>query len=456
MSYQRISNIIAIIYLMVFSMGCKKFLDAKPNQAQVTPTNIADARALLDAYSDNQDRFANLSHASNDDYYVDQAGLQSVNETTLGIYLFTIKQESVLQSIWSGAFSSILRTNLVLDFLKDYQPKAEEIEVKNDCLGHAHFLRAFRHFNLSLYFAKPYLAVSARQTAGLPIRRTPNINEPTVRGTLEETYSFILENLEMAISLLPQQPTAFNRPGKAAAYTLKAWVLLHMQRFEEALQAAEASLAINNSLMDFNTINPNASFSFTRNNAEVLFQAQISGNALLNFNLWKADSLLYASYGPNDLRKVLYFASNGVNSYGFKGDYTGALTLDQFAGISTSETYMIAAEAAARAGRIEKAMQWLNSLLVKRYKSGTYNPYTAATSDEAFEIIREERRKEFAGRGLRWFDLRRWNYEDITNISISRIYNGTTYSLTPKSKNFVFEIPDRVVTMSGIEQNVRE
>ena len=433
--------------------GCKKWLDAKPDQALVTPSNIPDARALLDAYDGNQNRYPTLAHASNDDYYVADDFLAGASETDRGIYLFTIRQESLVQSIWRNSYAAINQANLVIDFLADYQPRANEAEGKNDCLGHAYFLRAWRHFNLAQYFAEPYVKETAAQIPGLPIRRTPDVNEPTIRGTLKDTYNFILEDLERAIALLPERPSAYYRPGKAAAKGLLACILLHMQRFDDALQAAEASLALNNSLVDFNIINPNAGISFSRYNAEVLFHAQISGSALLLFNSWKADTLLYRSYGANDLRKALYFAANGA---GFKGDYTGTLTVDQFAGITTGETYMIAAEAAARLGQAPKAMEWLNSLLVKRFKTGTYVPYNAANGNEAFRIIREERRKEFAGRGLRWFDLRRWNYEGVTSIEIKRSYKGSQYLLSARSRNYVFEIPARVVEMAGITQNERE
>ncbi len=446
-----------IISISLFATtGCKKYLDAKPDQALVTPTNIADARALLDSYNENQSRYSALAHSSNDDYYVTEDVLSGTNESDRGIYLFTIKQENPLNSIWTGGYGAINRANLVIDFLGKYQPRENESAAKNDCLGHAHFMRALRHFNLVLYFAEPYIMETANNTPGLPIRQTPDITELTVRGTLEETYTFIEQDLVKAIELLPELPSAYYRPGKAAAYTLLAWVMLHMQRFEEALKYAESALAIKKDLVDFNSINPNANISFTRHNAEVLFQAQISGTTMLIFNNWNVDSNLYRSYSGNDLRQAVYFRSNGTNTYGFKGDYTGAITIDQFAGITTGEAFLIAAEAAARSGQAQKAIDWLNDLLIKRYKTGTYIPYMTTSGNEAFRIVREERKKEFAGRGLRWMDLRRWNYEGVTSVEIKRNYNGAAYILSPKSKNYVFEIPSRVIEMTGIVQNERE
>jgi hypothetical protein len=232
--------------------------------------------------------------------------------------------------------------------------------------------------------------------------------------------------------------------------------MLHKQQFDLALDYARQSLALQHSLIDFNTMNPGLNISFTRYNPEVLFHAQITGLSLLAFNNWRVDSLLYNQYHANDLRKVLFFRTNGSGTYGFKGDMGGLSSSDQFTGITIGETYLIAAEAAARTGNVPLALDFLNTLLVKRYRTGTYMPATANTPDEAFELIRMERRKELVGRGLRWLDLRRWNFEGVTAISIERRGNGETYSLSPTSKNYVFEIPSRVIDLSGIEQNQRE
>ncbi len=71
-----------------------------------------------------------------------------------------------------------------------------------------------------------------------------------------------------------------------------------------------------------------------------------------------------------------------------------------------SETYLIAAEAAAASGNAEKANKYLNDLRAKRIIDYTAETYSGT---ELQNQIREERLKELIGEGFRFTDLRRWN-----------------------------------------------
>lgn len=447
--------LIAILFVLP-EYGCKKFLDAKPNQSLVTPTTLSDARALMDSYLINQSGYPNLAHGSNDDYYVTDDYLAGTTQVNRGIYMFTIKQETALNTAWESNYAAINRANLVIHLLTGLKPDVNNEKDISDCLGHAYFLRAYRHLNLATFFAMPYVPQTAAQTPGIPVRVTPDITEPTIRGTIEDTYRQIESDLQKAIDLLPALPSAAYRPGRAAAFSAMAHVMLHKRHFGPALDYARQSLALQNTLIDFNTINPNANISFTIYNPEVLFQAQVTGPTFLSFNNWRVDSLLYREYAADDLRKLVFFRSNGTGTYGFKGDMGGISSGDHFAGITIGETWLIAAEAAARLGNTQLAMEYLNGLLEKRFRTGRYIKIIANSPAEAFEMIRKERRKELVGRGLRWLDLRRWNFEGVTTVRIERLVNGTYYRLDPTSKNFVFEIPSRVIDISGIAQNERE
>ncbi len=445
-----------VFYCIVFLLqACTKYLEPTPDNSLVTPANIQDARALLDTYTNINGSYSSLPHSSNDDFYITESNLLSVSQQAREIYIWDIKQASMVRTAWSTHYTRINRVNLVIDFLKEYSPTESEKTDYNECLGLAHYLRAYNHFLLAQLFAQPYHPQDAAQTPGIPIRQRADIAEKTTRGTLQQTYEFLLSDLEKAILLLPGQPSLPFRPSGAAAWSLKAYVLLHMFKFEGALEAAEHSLKLNNVLMDYTLVDTTASTSFQRYNKEVLFQGQVSGSDLLGFNIWRIDTLLYKLYGPGDLRRPVFFRSNGAGSFGFKGDLGGENNYDVFAGVSTGETYLLCAEAAARTGKIALAMDRLNALLVKRYKPGTFVPYAADSREQAFEMVMTERRKELVARGLRWFDVRRWNREGIRNISMRRFVNGAYITLPPNDARYVFEIPDDVVASSGIEQNPR-
>ena len=79
---------------------------------------------------------------------------------------------------------------------------------------------------------------------------------------------------------------------------------------------------------------------------------------------------------------------------------------------------------------------------------------TATSVSDALQKIQVERRKELVWRGLRWTDIKRYNKEGA-GISLIRILNGTTYTLTPNSNLFVLPIPSDEIDISGIIQNPR-
>ena len=164
------------------------------------------------------------------------------------------------------------------------------------------------------------------------------------------------------------------------------------------------------------------------------------------------DTILYKTYNTNDLRLQLFFkVSSGVNTY--KGSYGGSSTF--FNGLTTDELYLIRAECYARLNNKDAALSDLNALLVKRWKTGTFVPYTAASADEALKVILHERRKELIYRGLRWMDLRRLNQDSRFAAILQRNLNGIIYTLPPNDPKYVLPIPDLVIQLSGIEQNAR-
>ncbi|MGN6803993.1 MAG: RagB/SusD family nutrient uptake outer membrane protein, partial [Ginsengibacter sp.] len=96
----------------------------------------------------------------------------------------------------------------------------------------------------------------------------------------------------------------------------------------------------------------------------------------------------------------------------------------------------------------------LNTLLGKRYKSGTYIPFTDLQGEEGLQIILKERRKELLMRGLRWIDIKRLNKEG-GNIVLKREIGGQSYSLQPNANYYALPLPADVIKASGIPQNER-
>jgi hypothetical protein len=208
-------------------------------------------------------------------------------------------------------------------------------------------------------------------------------------------------------------------------------------------------------LLDYNSLDTTLPFSpFSRFNDEVIFNCTLQSTDItpLTLTVGLIDTSLYNSYDANDLRKELFFKDFGGLS--FLGTYDGEFSL--FAGIATDEVYLIRAECEARKNDIHHAMNDLNIVLQKRWRSGLFTPFIADTSDDALKIILKERRKELVMRGLRWTDLKRLNKDPRFADTLTRVIGGKIYTLMPNDPRYVYPIPDDVIGFNpDMPQNQR-
>lgn len=447
-----------LVLIGVFSISyssCTKYLDAKPNQSLVVPETLQDAVALLNDYSGVHRSYSPLAMLSSDDYYLSATYINTLSTHNRELYLWQVLQGSTISSSWRNLYSKVLRANLAIEVFNKLEVLPSEKSRYDEYLGFAYFLRAWAHSWVLHLYATAY-EPGAGQQPGIPILLTADVNQPIRRWLLADCYQQILDDLDKAISLLPEQSGGMGRPGKQAAYTWKAYMLLHKGDMQSSLVAATKGMELPASaLIDFNSLNASSTRPFTQFNSEVLFQATVTGSNLLSATNWRVDSNLYRLYSADDLRRTVYFRSNGAGSFGFKGDLGGASSIDLFCGISLAELYLIKAEAAVRTGNIQEAMQTLNALLEKRYRAGRFVPLAANDATEALRKVLEERQKELVGRGLRWLDVRRLNALDKLGIRPVRLYEQTNVALEPLSAKWVFQIPQEVIDLSGIEQNNR-
>lgn len=450
----KISRITIFSLLSLFSMAsCKKFLDAKPDKKLVLPSTLQDAQALLDNYSLFNEGYPSVAAQSDDDFYLTDIYFNTLNIRNQNYHVWA--KEATNDADWSRLYQNILNANVALEICEKIQPASNEINDWNRLKGGALFYRGYNLYHIAQLFAKPYNKATAAATPGVPIKLTSNINEPVVRSSVEATYNQIINDLTDAASLLPSITSPLSRPSKPAAFAALAKVYLIMDEYSLAVKFADSCLNINNSLIDYNTLNVANTAPFGRFNTEVIFPAVILGTGMLGVTNWHVDSVLYRSYTANDLRRSLYFQSNGVGMYGFKGSYDGITTGAHFNGIAVDEIYLIRAECYARLNNKDAALSDLNTLLVKRWKTGTFIPYTAVNPDDALIKILSERRKELVLRTLRWYDLRRLNTDPRFAKTIIRKLNGQVYQFPPEDSRYTFYIPITVIAFSGIEQNNR-
>jgi len=451
--------LLLVAVLSCISLSCEKdFLDKKPDSALLVPESLEDLQALLDNSNSVMNYAPYLSAFSTDDFYITDNGFTSAQFDVRNSYTWAaeIYQPGSAVTDWNRMYQQVFYANVVLDKLKDLAAEPGSQAIYNQVKGSALFYRAFAFYNLAQQFAAPYWAATAGQEPGIPLRLTADVNEPSKRATLLETYARITGDLEEASGLVPDRAAYKTRPGKAAVVAMLARVYQTMEDYPAAASFATSALQLNSTLVDYNALNVSAArplpAALPDANDEVLFYC-IMSNSGLTSALSGVDAGLYASYDVNDLRRAAFFTDKGNGLVNFKGSYTG--TANVFAGIATDEVYLIRAESYARNGETEKAMQDLNDLLQKRWKAGTFTPLTADDAENALRQVLAERRKELVYRNLRWTDLRRLNRDPRFALTLQRVVQGATHTLPPGDKRYVFPIPDNVIATSGIEQNPR-
>lgn len=460
------------VIVIIFLFSCKKqdeFLDIKRSNTDVVPTTIADFQGITDDINTMNLNFPSFAYCGIDNFYIPDAILPSFDAAQIASYLWNadIYQGSTTSfgSDWNTVYKGIECTNIALDGLAKIKDPGNDLVAYNTAKGSALFFRSYMFYFLSQLYCRAYDSSSAATDLGIVLRTTSDINVKSVRSTVKETYSQIIEDLKTAITLLPDLPAFTMRPSKASAYGALAKVYLSAGDYADALIYVNKSLAIFSTLLDYNssTVNPAAAFPFPVYpvNPEIIlfaYSQQGEGAAFVSSSTSARaiiDTVFYNSYDNNDLRKTLFYNNQGNGKVTYRGTYSG--TFYSFSGIATNELLLIRAECNARVGNLQTALADLNLLLSKRYKSNTYVPFSTTDGFVLLTKILQERRKELPFTGqLRWEDLRRLNKDPRFAITLKRVYNGVTYTLPPNDLRYTYPIPLSEIVLSGIQQNPRQ
>lgn len=446
------------LLFILFLLGCvacsESFLEIKPDKKLVVPSTLDDMQALLDFFDVHNANMPGMGELSSDDYYLlyDRWNTMSSPYMKNGYIWAKEIWEGSTSIDWNNRYQQIFYANYVLEGLTNTE-RAVDPGYYDRLKGTALFCRAYAYYQLAQEFCAPYDQSDSNNGHGLPLRLTSDLNVQVGRASVKETYERVVTDLLEALELLPVNDPYKTRPVKAAASAFLSRVYLTMQEYGKALTYAETTLAANYKLIDFNNLKTSAAYPMERFNSEVIFHSQMTQYTPLSSSRLIMDSTLFRSYANNDIRKAAWFKSVSGN-YTFKGSYCGSLQI--FNGLAVDECYLTKAECLARNGLVTEAISTLNKLLITRYKTGSYTPFSVKDQQEALAIILKERRKELLFRGIRWTDLRRLNLDASTATTTYRKLNGTVYKLEPKGPNYTLPIADDVIQLSNIPQNIRE
>lgn len=465
MSMKSYSLVVVVYFGLLFS--CKNqddWLDAPRSKNDKLIESLNDCQGILNNTSVFNIAFPSLGLASTDNIYIQSRYINNVNVIERNAYLWNADvYEGLPATDYNSAYKVINHSNVILEFLSNLGSMGDaERLVKNDLAGQAYFFRAYMFYELSSLYCKQFNMSDAENSKGLCLKLSSNINELVKRSTLKQTFSQIIDDIRKSIELLSKEANFKTRPTKFAAYALMARVLLNMNDFAGAKLYADSALSSSARLIDFATV-PNLSRpfrfpDFQSGNAEIIFYGCANLFTVLfpndNVSLGLVDTLLYRSYSDQDLRKVYFYNTFDSVTIKFKGSYAGIGY--NFHGLGINEMMLIKAECEVRSGDLGIGVKFLNDLLVKRFKPGTYQNYETLNRDSALLKILSERRKELPFTAMiRWQDLRRLNTDPRLATIITRIIDGKEIKLNPQDLKYVFPIPQSEIDFAGIEQNER-
>lgn len=350
-------------------------------------------------------------------------------------------------SDWIGLYKAIYYSNVIIDGVMSSQggTDAEKKEIYAEAFVH----RAFAYLQLVNVYGPQFNPASANSEKAVPLLLKPDLFSSLERSTVGQVYDQIISDLQSALANDIQDTPQFNvLPSKRAVYALFARTYLYMGSYQLSLDNAQKALEMQSGLINLNTFASGFSYPVLIQNPEIIF----SKTALLAYRGVPLSNDLLNSFESNDLR-YNYYTIAGTN---FFPSYTGrgfgianySPTTGINIGVSVPEMYLISAECYARLGQPQKAVDNLNILRAKRYKTATTYQVAATTNLEALNLALIERQKELIGRGFRWFDQRRLNLDPAFRKTYTRVFKQNTYTLEPDGAGYVFPINQNYIDLN--------
>jgi hypothetical protein len=446
---------LVLVPLVIFGTSCKKeFLDLKPYNSiplSLAIQNEADLQsAVHGVYS--TFRSANLHGRTIPligDLLADNVYIATVNSNRyIGEfnYAYTNQFGQSLTTM-SDAYTGIQRANNVIDLGLKLPPSATVSQLRGEAMA----LRALLYFELVKLFGKPYTVDP--NSLGVPLVLAYNPTLKPARNTVAEVYTQIEKDLSDAFTLV----TATTSPTKNSSYVSK-YVVRALQAkvaFNKGDYTAAKTFALdvvaNGGFTLVSAANYNAywnGFAPTSNRVETIFEishdaVQNAGNnslAYFYFQTGYGDAVaaddLYNQYSATDVRRTRMVATtrSGQNIYAvtkFPNVPASSPDKDDVKIIRYSEILLILAESYARTNDDANARTTLNQ--VAQIRDPSFTGYTSSGATLIEDII-NERRKELAFEGNRYWDLLRLN-RDIIRINLNNNYPPSTPLTLPTTSH---------------------
>ena len=373
-------------------------------------------------------------------YRSDECYLESMAVSTQDRYDIDRFQEKsnngIMKNIWNAWYNGIYRCNDVLGHM------AGKTLVNGDKYrGEALFLRSWWYFSLYRVFG------------GVPVTTTvvsPADAKNIARCSDEDMYNRLTEDLTEAIALLPEKRSKeVARVTKIAAQALLAKVYLTFGKYPEAQKVLEDAMTDTGYGLMATTAQV---FDISNKmNKEIIFALYYNKTNDHGHGYWYSTNtnVLADVRNPTPEFKAIYSADdnrlNLINTYTKITNSLYAMTKwmdtydaqftqqvgNDFPLLRYADVVLMYAEALGQQGNISGALTYLNKT---RKRAGLAELTEAEVADKKAFIqeLADERGREFALEGQRWFDLVR------LDIAVD-FFKARGYSVD--SHNLLFPIP---------------
>ena len=373
-------------------------------------------------------------------YRSDECYLESMAVSTQDRYDIDRFQEKsnngIMKNIWNAWYNGIYRCNDVLGHM------AGKTLVNGDKYrGEALFLRSWWYFSLYRVFG------------GVPVTTTvvsPADAKNIARCSDEDMYNRLTEDLTEAIGLLPEKRSKeVARVTKIAAQALLAKVYLTFGKYPEAQKVLEDAMTDTGYGLMATTAQV---FDISNKmNKEIIFALYYNKTNDHGHGYWYSTNtnVLADVRNPTPEFKAIYSADdnrlNLINTYTKITNSLYAMTKwmdtydaqftqqvgNDFPLLRYADVVLMYAEALGQQGNISGALTYLNKT---RKRAGLAELTEAEVADKKAFIqeLADERGREFALEGQRWFDLVR------LDLAVD-FFKARGYSVD--SHNLLFPIP---------------
>ncbi|WP_436490866.1 RagB/SusD family nutrient uptake outer membrane protein [Chitinophaga sp. ARDCPP14] len=477
---QRIKYILVLTALLF--AGCKSVLDVSPKGVYSTGNYWRNQSDALDGVTGIYNVLLEEDYTGFNEFVFDNCSDDQVRggdhdyDAVIEDFTYDASTYSVRVG-WRWKYETINRSNNVLI----YVPKITDIDpdIKNRCLGEAHFFRAFAYWRLLLIYGEAPIITEDDVLKSF-------YNKPKV--TADELRAQIESDLLAAADQLPETYDDANkgRVSKGTAWGLLCKLYMNWSKLDKAIEYGSKVVSNTNYKLATNYAD---NFSVaTGNNSEMLLAVQtVDGNGYSDFityhapRNWNGWSFFYPTKGlvdefeAGDPRKNIcimqpgdkvnigtgiatYEASASWSGYHYKKfcswkpsgglDYSLKTPL-----MRAADIYLLVAEAKIRLNGPGAGDSELNAV---RKRASASLP---AVTNAGMAALMHERRVELCGENERHQDLLRWDKANLIDIVAlykkpKLAYDGTVITrggaprIFTKPKNYFFPMPQQEIDRS--------